>query len=358
MGLVVDEPNELIELASGVDSFYVSGSCALPSALIEDLTAHRNEARESGSPVPIAFGSEVFQVNPRGLLRYGFRLDHSHGVVGVTTSSSLPALRVQPRAGFIHGVGVEAALAWFAEILEMVVGGPVAWAASRVDLFHDSHGWSLTADDRHRFVCRAKQLVTYEGEIGLTGFRFGAGSSADVAARIYDKTEESRAKGSDWWPRKWGAAYRPGERVIRVEFQVGRGLIRQIGLHSPEDVLADLPRLWAYLSDHWLSFRLETNDETRSRWPVAPEWRSVQAATLRGDALGLDRVYAGQRAGSLRQLLPSLRGYMASAGALVGASSLEETLSRVGRALAADEERSGIAFASRVAEKRLELRIA
>lgn len=355
MGL---DASQLTELASGVDSFYVSGSCALPAALIEDLSVRRNEAREIGGSVPIAFGTEVFQVGARGLLRYAFRLDHPHGVVGITTSSSLPALRVQPRAGFIHGVGVEAAIAWFSETLEMVVGGPVAWAASRVDLFHDSHGWTLDAEHRHRFVCRAKQLVTYEGEVGLTGFRFGAGSAADVSARIYDKTEESRAKGSDWWPNKWGDAYRPGERVLRVEFQVGRGLIRQVGLHTPEQVLAELPRLWAYLSEEWLSFREESHDETRSRWPIAPEWRSVQTASLRGDAIGLDRVYAGQRAGSLRQLLPSLRGYMASAGALVGASSLEQTLSRVGRALAADEERSGIAFASRLAEKSLELRIA
>ena len=33
----------------------------------------------------------------------------------------------------------------------------------------------------------------------LTGVRLGSGGGA-VKARIYDRTEENRLKGSDWWP--------------------------------------------------------------------------------------------------------------------------------------------------------------
>ncbi|MCW2753746.1 MAG: hypothetical protein JWQ32_1157 [Marmoricola sp.] len=340
-----------------MDSFYLSGACVLPAALVEDLSSARAQARELGEGVPIEFGDETFVVASGGLGRYAFRLDHRGGVVGVTTSNSLPALRIQPRATFLHGLGVTEALAWFCEVFEMVVGA-VTWRASRVDLFMDSHGWDLGAEARANFICRGKQLVTYEDQADLTGFRFGAGSSAAVSARIYDKTVESRAKGSDWWPAKWGEAYRPGERVLRVEFQVGRGLIRQVGLSSPEDVLRELPSLWGYLTDEWLTYRTPTADTTRSRWPVAPEWLQVQRATLRGDAVGLDRVYAGEHDGSMRRLLPALRGYLASAGAHLGASTLDETLHRVERLLTVDEQQTGMPFVARLLQKRFELGIA
>jgi hypothetical protein len=261
---------------------------------------------------------------------------------------------VQSRASFIHAVGVHEALRWFRGTFEAVLG-PVVWKASRLDLFMDSQGWPLAVEDRNRFVCRAGDRVIYESEAALTGFRFGSGKSGAVMARVYDKTEESKIKGTDWWPAKWGAAYEPEHRVLRVEFQLGRPLMREMGLNAPEDVLEQLPGLWGYLTDEWLTFREPTSDSTRSRWPIASEWRDVQAASLRGTALGLERVYAGEAAGSIRRLLPGLRGYLTSAGALLGATSREEMLARAGRLLAEDEERTGITIAQRLRDKRLRL---
>jgi hypothetical protein len=339
----------VVELASGVDALYLTGSCVLPVPLLEDLAKARSLARESRIPTELSFGDTTFLVAGGGVNRYAYRLDHPHGMIAFTQSAALPPISVQPRAAFIHSVGVTEAIEWFASVLELVVG-LVTWKASRVDLFMDSHGWDLDAEDRGRFVCRGTQRVTYEDDDDLTGLRFGTGKP--VMARIYDKTVESELKGTDWWPAKWGESYRPGERVLRVEFQVGRELIRQVGLSSPDEVLRELPRIWAYLTDEWLTFREASADSTRSRWPLAPEWASVQQAALRGDALGLERVYGGERAGSIRRLLPALQGYVSSAGALLGAKTLDEALSRVGRVLLAEEERTGILFSGRLEAKR------
>jgi hypothetical protein len=344
---------ELTELASGVDAFYLSGMGTLPVLLAADLARARSAARESAAETPFDVAGEPFLVPGGGLLKYPYRLNHARGVIAFTESASLPTVRIQPRASFLHGVGTAAALQWFTELVGMLLGR-VEWKTSRVDLFMDSHGWDLTSDDRARFVCRAQSRVTFEDEDTWRGLRFGT-SKSGVLARIYDKSEESRLKGTDWWPDRWGERYVPGERVLRVEFQVNRELLRQTQLDGPDDVLAELPRLWAYLTDRWLTFRSETEDATRSRWPLAPEWQQVQRATLRGGAVGLDRVYAGEAAGSVRRLLPALRGYLASAGALLGATTLDETLHRVGRRLQLDEQASGIAFSSRLAEKHVQL---
>lgn len=342
----------VVELASGVDAFYLTGSCVLPPLLLADLEFAKAEAREGGSPSRLSFGEHDFSVAGGGMGRYAFKLTHPHGFLAFTSSRSLPPVSIQPRASFIHAVGVGDAVAWFTALVELVVGA-VDWKASRVDLFMDSHGWDLGAEDRGRFVGRAVDRITYENADDFTGLRIGSGKT--VKARIYDKTIESQATGADWWITKWGDGYRPGERVLRVEFEVGRGLIRQFKLNSPEEVLQELPRMWAYLTDSWLTFRDETEDRTRSRWPVAAEWQSIQSAALRGDALGLERVYRSERAASIRQLLPQLQGYVASAGAILGASTLDETVARVGRILTLEEQRTGIPFTGRISAKRAEL---
>lgn len=353
----LESGREVIELASGVDALYLSGVATLPSDLADGLTRARDLARQGAGVAPLELGSVEFLVGAYGVHRYAFRLDHEHGMVLLTPSAALPAVRVQPRAAFLHAVGTRQAIAWFSELLGGVLGS-VVWTASRVDLFMDSHGWTLRAEDRARFTCRASQRVTYEDQDVLTGLRFGGGKSGAVMARIYDKSEEIRIKGTDWWPQVWGEAYRPEERVLRVEFQVGRDVLREMGLRDPIDVLDEVGSIWAYLTEEWLKFQDPTADGTRSRWPVASEWCQVQTASLRGEAIGIDRVLAGQAAGSMRHLLPGLRGYLASVGALLGCQTLDETLHRVGRVLQLDEDQSGVAFAGRLAEKRRGLRIA
>lgn len=73
---------------------------------------------------------------------------------------------MQPNASFIHAVGIWPALKWFMQHSEELVG-PLAWKASRVDLFMDSHGWDISSEDRSRFVCRSRQRVTFEDEDAL-----------------------------------------------------------------------------------------------------------------------------------------------------------------------------------------------
>jgi hypothetical protein len=243
-------------------------------------------------------------------------------------------------------------MAWFVDLLEAALGA-VEWKASRVDLFVDTQGWSLGSEDRGRFVCRAKKLVTHEDGESLTGFQFGSRKSGALTARIYDKTVEVADKGSDWWFAKWGDSFQPGERVLRVEFEVNRPALKEMKLDAPSAVLESAPAIWGYVTDDWLTYRTPAADGTRSRWPVAPEWRDIQRASLRGGALGLDRVQAGVAQGSLRNMLPALRGYLVSAGAHLGVSTLEETLHRVGRVLSLDEQRTGIPFSDRIAERRL-----
>ena len=150
----------LVELASGVDSLYVSGRCDLPAPLLDRLEAAREVAREARGPVPFEFGGYDWELKPSGLHRYRFWLDHPLLALGLSPSEKMPAVYAQIRSEAIHApIGADGVLSLLAGALANA-GVECSWKTSRIDLHADWQHWSLSGDQRHRFVCRARALTT------------------------------------------------------------------------------------------------------------------------------------------------------------------------------------------------------
>ena len=147
----------------------------------------------------------------------------------------------------------------------------------------------------------------------------------------------------------WGEQYVPGAPVHRLEFEIGRQGLVESDLNTPDQVLAATGDLWAYATTEWLTYRSPTTDQTRSRWPRAPEWHQVQRATLGHRAVGVERLRLARRSSSIEKLLPGLTGYLASLGALIGTEGIDDTLGAVGQHLQNYEVISWTPFAERVA---------
>jgi hypothetical protein len=339
---------DLNEVASGVDALYLSGRGDPPQEVFAELAAARQSAEDADGPIPFMVGGVEFGIQPRSFGRYKYSLIHRHVQIGVTPSESLPTLRVQPRSELLHGIGPEAALAWCKQIGTEIVGD-VRWSLSRLDLFCDVQGWDLDGDDRHRFVCRAQRLDTHEDGEAFTGLEFGRRTTKTVCARIYDKSLDVANTGKDWWIDKWNDSYDPARQVLRIELEIGRKGLVEFGIDTPEEGLALAPRVWAGGTEDWLTYRTPTADETKSRWPVAPEWEAIQQATLRGDAIGLERVRAGKGTGSLRRITPALVGYLARMASLVGTTEVESSLAALRMVVRDDEIIRGIQFPDRIA---------
>ncbi len=350
-------PKRLVELASGVDALYLSGRASVPEELFERLGESRSAAEAVGAAVPFAVGGTEFSLEPHGWGKYRFCLRHRHGHVGITPSLSLPALRVQPRAEFLHGAGALGAVEWFEGILGQAVG-PLRFGVSRLDLYADWQGWDLDGDQRRRFVCRAERRDLHEVDEELTGFEFGRRSTGSICARIYDKAAEVAAKGTDFWPDIWGERYDRAFPVHRVEFEFGRQGLREFGVGTPREALDAAGALWASVTEGWLTYRSPTSHQNRSRWPLAPEWLDVQRASLREGAAGAERMYEGRRRGQLRKLMPVLNGYMVSFAALIGAAGMDGACARMPALLRSYEVMSRRKFSERVAERVREYQLA
>jgi hypothetical protein len=250
-------------------------------------------------------------------------------------------------------MGPEGAGDWFMGTLEAEFGD-IDWAVARLDLYADFQRWPLTVADRGRFVCRARRVWTYDDGGILTGFTFGKRSAGTVVARIYDKTQKVREDGSDWWYEVWGSAFDPRLPVWRVEFEFHREALAELGVRTPQDALNGTPALWSYATSQWLTHREPTGDDTRARWPVSLAWQRIAEALFGAQTVPAERIAAGARAGSLRRILPALRGYAASCGALLGTEDLENTLGGLRELLLLDEERTGYPFSLRIQQKRSE----
>lgn len=349
--LLASRPVEIREVCSGVDALYLSGRADLTEDLFDVLESLRLTAEEADEPQPLSLAGQMFFVAPRAFGKYRYRLEHHSGLFGITTSEHLPSFYVQPYAEFLHGIGPRAAIEFFETIGEFLAGGPVQWATSRIDLFCDVQGWDLHGDDRSEFVCRAVRRDLHEHGAVFGGLEFGRRTTKTVCARIYDKTLQVDDKGLDWWPVIWGDRWDRSRPVLRIEAEIGRQGLVEYGLDSPAEVLDAVGSLWGDVTESWLTHRIPTGDDTRSRWPVSPEWATIQRASLRSDAIGIDRVRALRRSGQLRTITPTLVGYLARAGALVGVEDLDSTLAAVGEIVRNDEIRRRVPFADRIAER-------
>jgi hypothetical protein len=287
---------ELTELSSGFDALYLSGRAAVPGDLLDGLSRARTEAEARNPGSELELGGESFLVMPHGWGKYKFNLLHQFGQIGISPRTRLPAIRVQPRAEFLHGTGVIAAVDWFRRIVEIECG-ETQWSVSRMDLHADFQGWPLEGDDRHRFVCRADDRDTREVAEEFSGFEFGRRKTNTVMCRIYDKTRHIKVSGAGYWPEIWGSAYTEGDPVLRVEFEVGRKGLKQFSITTPEEAIALAPSLWKYCTHDWMSYRVPTGDSTKSRWPLAPEWVQIQSASLGVGGHGIERMYGGRRTG-------------------------------------------------------------
>ena len=344
----------LVELASGIDALYLSGRTDVPIEFIRRLVRAREEAEEREIEAPLRVGDAELRVQGFSFGRYLYRLDHEHGVVGVSPSSKLPALRIQPRARFIHGVGARKAVEWFREQLEAECDA-IELTTSRLDLHADFQGWGLCGEDRINFLCRAGDRVTYETGDLLTGFVFGRRGTNTISARIYDKTAELRKTGAAYWEDIWGEKFDPNQAVLRVEFEFRRQAMAEFGISSPEDAIDATGALWTYATDQWLTLRSPTADTTRSRWPIAPEWDRVRRASIADSEFGLERMYGGYRRGMFDKLVATLVGYVVSYAALFDLETVEDTCERLVGIIRGYCASRGLSFEKRVVARRRKL---
>lgn len=273
-------------LRSGIDSLYLS----FGGKLTENWDWQLNELKKFAQSdseflqarAQARIGPYLFQVLDHGKKkRCPYILDNSDVRLEIGRGGGVPMVHAQIKNQFLLESGADRAL----EAVRFVAGslGRIDGRekVSRADLCIDFapcqplHQWSNDA-----WISRAKRRTPhYEGD-RFTGWSIGKG---DMSARLYDKLFELlTVSRKDYLLVLWRQhGWQESEPVWRLEFQFRRAVLKEMKVSNIDELLANLPGLWAYATQKWLLLKQPTDTDTNpTRWPLHLLWQLLQGASF------------------------------------------------------------------------------
>ncbi|GAB7078877.1 hypothetical protein JCM14635_05500 [Megalodesulfovibrio paquesii] len=277
-------------LLSGVDTLVVGYYLYwVHPELLERLRACMEVAKQTKMEQPICLegpGGYVisFMLQPHGKKGYTWILqgqDYSLLIMDRATPTSRPSLVVEYRSELLWRLGPVTAVQRLQDALQHNGAKVLAVKPSRADLCMDL----LFPKDRWNSrllggaVTRAQGDCIHRRSRTITGFSIGRGG--DLSARLYDKAREIvEQSGKTWFYDLWGLESVPDDcHIIRVEFQLRRPVLRELGCKTLDDFWNALPHLWAYCTQRWLKFQINPH-EHHTQQKTQPWWKVVQGSFL------------------------------------------------------------------------------
>jgi hypothetical protein len=189
---------------------------------------------------------------------------------------------------------------------------------NRIDLYVDFVSPEDKEWPREAWVTRAAGIDRYSENGIFTGWVIGKGGV--MLARMYYKLLQATKNGLDYLLPLWQeGGWKADEHVWRLEFQIKRDVLKQMGIDRLSDTLQNLDGLWSYATIEWLKLTIPNpDDQTRARWPIHPLWGYLSSIDWNTPGGALLRTYAPTRTPKPEQLyiryFSPLFSYMAMNG--------------------------------------------
>lgn len=277
-------------LLSGFDTLVLAIDVMWQSSTFQEtMRALLEEAKKRKEEVPFSLpegegdGSISFMVQPHGIQGFSWLLlgvDYCLKIMDWHMPGSRPNIMAELHSELLWRIGPVEAVSRLVAALELQGALVLTVKPSRVDACMDvlfpAEAWNPGLLDYA--VTHAAERTLYHKHQVFSGLTLGKGV---VSARIYDKALEIQAKsGKVWFYRLWGLSEVPeGKRAIRVEFQLRREAIKELGLYEIGSLFSGLAHLWAFCSETWLKFMSNPGAHHTQR-ETLPWWRTVQSSFL------------------------------------------------------------------------------
>jgi hypothetical protein len=254
-----------------------------------------------------------FTIKPHGTKGFSWILsgaDFTYKIANSTAPNSRPNGMIEFRSEALWRLGPEDVLRIALSIIEANGGHVIEVKPSRVDLCVDflmaKKKWSYKLMDYA--VTRAADTHPFYRHKKLTGISIGKDI---ISARLYDKALEIEQKSKKYWMFDiWGINEVPqGKKIIRIEFQMRREVLKELGLKTTEDLFQKIDQAWAYCTKNWLKFQnrpgLHHTQRSTFKWykEIQDGFRGVQGdePLVRKKAVSMDKKKLMQQANGLIQ---------------------------------------------------------
>lgn len=294
-------------MISGIDSLVVSMQIEwltedLFAKLAELKRAAKSQHQEQPGVIDPGYGAApwLFSVLQSGTDGYEWVLQGREMTMKIGNWTELkqrPSVVSDIRSETLWAHGPDLCIQRLHDLITAKHGKIVALKPSRVDLCVDllmrELDWVPSMIDG--FVTRARDIDPHYQHRALSGFSIGKGA---VSARLYDKPREIVTKSKKFWMYDiWRiGSVAEDHRVIRVEFQIRREALKQMGIETYPDLKERMPSIWAYLTQKWLRVAEDaavhhTQQIIRPWWPIVESgFTGAQQATpiVREKAISTD----------------------------------------------------------------------
>ncbi len=151
-----------------------------------------------------------------------------------------------------------------------------------------------------------------------------------MLVRIYNKTEQIKKKHIEWIASVWrnNETYKEGFPVWRIEVQIRREILRELGIETIDEALASLKGLWNF-GLTWLELRKPSSNKQKARWKIDKRWIELKEnAYFEGKPC--ERVRRAKRKADERRIVIMLGGYLTRLAAMYGDHSIKAAITRAG----------------------------
>lgn len=314
--------NEYFKLLRfGVDSLYLSYQGELFPEVKERLARLKQLAQhpeaDQQAQAQYAIAGHIFEVKDKGSSIFPFVIEDGAFRISLSrTSKKTPMAFVKLSSRYLCSITPIEAETHLRRILgELGILSDYAHV-SRIDLCADFvSNENMESWGREAWITRGKKIDAHAVNEKFTGWSIGLGGK--ISCRLYNKLIEIHTSGrTDLVPLWKETGWQEDEPVWRVEFQLMRDVLAEHGLISLDSVLANLNGLWSYASTEWLRLTLpNTDDQTRSRWPIHPLWGYISSIDWETNLNTLYRSFKATRLPEDKRILAlgisSMASYMA-----------------------------------------------
>jgi len=312
-------------LASGIDTLNLAVDVLWPNEdFIKNLEEWKKYSQDKGLDMPFNLffphtDKELwnFVIKPFGVSGYPFFIQNKHYALKIDKTLgpvSRPNVLIEIRSEALWQFTPFYAVEIILDFIRQMGGYVESAKTSRVDLCLDLHvpsnfkGIELIL----YATTRATYMALHLSHKYFSGLSIGKG---DISARIYDKTLEIKQQSKKFWMFNiWGFEEIPRNlRVMRIEFQLRREAIRQMGIDQVDELLNHADNLWAYCTKKWLKFQ-DNPGKHHTQKKTFDWWKIVQNTFLgvsdpepliRCKALSTEKTY------HYRQTMGALTSYAA-----------------------------------------------
>lgn len=253
-------------LSSGIDTLELSIDVFWnDTRLFDSLADIKEKSKEEDKEIPSMMeGNQkqdkwIFNVKPHGARGYEWLLignEFSMKIGRWKEPISRPSIRVEINSETLWRKGPHNTYERILRLISYAGGSIVSDKPSRadlcVDMLFDSKLWKLDL-----ILYRATRARDWEiaGENKIIK-QLKVGREK-ILCRIYDKALEIKTKGKkEWFYEIWGIDEVPeGSRAIRVEFQIRREILKELGADKGTDFFRLCNEIWAYCTKKWLKFQ-------------------------------------------------------------------------------------------------------